>query len=363
MALRKRNRKWHYRFELDGREYSGATDLVATVRNESGARQMEADHRKALLEGRSPTRRLFVREFTDGVDEFLDWTKSEYRAHPNSHKRIRASMTSAKEFFQNKPLSTICEAEIEAYKVWRINTHEVRDITLRHDLHALSVLFRYAIKQNWARSNPIRNVKIPSGEDAVRMHVISLEEEKEYFLRAARNQNLSDLARLMRNQGMRPEEVVSISKADVHLERGQLHIPFGKTKAARRTLDLTAESRSILARRCQNPSKWVFPSDRKSGAHMTRLNGAHDTACADNKTRSELNFVLYDWRHTFATRMAQAGVDLATLAAILGHGSLRVVQKYVHPTADHKKQAMRKFEQAVLEAEAAALPQATETVN
>ena len=41
-----------------------------------------------------------------------------------------------------------------------------------------------------------------------------------------------------------------------------------------------------------------------------------------------------------------------TLAAILGHGSLRVVQKYVHPTADHKKQAMRKFEQAVLETEA-----------
>ena len=61
--------------------------------------------------------------------------------------------------------------------------------------------------------------------------------------------------------------------------------------------------------------------------------------------------------------MAQAGVDLATLAAILGHGSLRVVQKYVHPTADHKKQAMRKFEQAVLEAESAALPQATETGN
>jgi len=35
--------------------------------------------------------------------------------------------------------------------------------------------------------------------------------------------------------------------------------------------------------------------------------------------------------------MAQAGVDLASLA---GHSALRIVQKYVHPTAEHKKQAM-----------------------
>jgi integrase len=170
-----------------------------------------------------------------------------------------------------------------------------------------------------------------------------LEEEREYFKRASRNRNLYDLARLIRNQGMRPEEVMSLRKEDIDLERGQLRIRFGKTKAARRTLNLTAESRSILARRCQGPSIWIFPSERKSGRHIVRMNGAHDTACAGNKTRRTLHFVLYDFRHTFATEMAQAGVDLATLAAILGHSSIRVVQKYVHPTADHQQQAMRKF--------------------
>ena len=60
-------------------------------------------------------------------------------------------------------------------------------------------------------------------------------------------------------------------------------------------------------------------------------------------------FVLYDFRHTFVTRMAQAGVDLATLAAILGHSSIRVVQKYVHPTADHKRRAMKTYEQSLAE--------------
>ena len=209
------------------------------------------------------------------------------------------------------------EADIEAYKVWRINEHKVRDITVRHDLHAISVLFKYAIKQRWTRENSIVNVKIPSDEDAVRIHVITPEEEGEYFTRAAKNQNLYDLASLMRNQGMRPEEITLLSKEDVDLERGKLHIRSGKSKAARRTLDLTAESRSILPRWYQNPSQWIFPSDRKSGASVVRLNGAHDRVCAGTKTRHPLNFVLYDFRHSFATRMAEAGVDLATLATML----------------------------------------------
>jgi site-specific recombinase XerD len=45
--------------------------------------------------------------------------------------------------------------------------------------------------------------------------------------------------------------------------------------------------------------------------------------------------------------MAQAGVDLATLAAILGHNSIRIVQKYVHPTAEHKRAAMEKYDSSL----------------
>jgi integrase len=258
---------------------------------------------------------------------------------------------------------------IEQYKVWRFKEHAVRDVTVRHDLHALSVFFAYAIKRNWARENPVRDIDIPSDAEAVRIHVITPSEEKEYFASAAKNRNLWDLARLMRNQGMRPEEVLALKKTDVDLDRGTLLVREGKTPAARRTLDLTAESKSILARRISLPipakaskkvlqriqraqtSPWIFPSAKRPGQHILRLNRAHDAVCAGNNKRASLSFVLYDFRHTFATRLAQASVDLATLAAILGHNSIRIVQKYVHPTAEHKKTAMERYEVVLADVE------------
>ena len=340
MSIRNRGGIWHYRFKLDAKEFSGSTDLAATERNRNKARQMEAEHRQGLMEGRRPLRRIVVRPFPDAAKEFLEWARAEHRAHPNTSRRLVTSFASLTNFFGNEPVSLLDEGRIEAYKTWRISEHKVRDVTLRHDLHALSKFFRYAVKQRWARDNPTRNVAIPSDADSIRIHVISDQEERLYFLHAAHNQNLYDLARLIFLQGMRPEEILSLPKSGVDIDRNQLHIHKGKTRAARRTLDLTSESRLILGRRMAGESKWLFPSPRRPGWHLTKLSGAHDRVCAKTK----LNFVLYDLRHTFATRMAQAGVDLATLAAILGHGSIRIVQRYIHPTAEHKREAMVRYE-------------------
>jgi integrase len=298
-----------------------------------------------LREGHEPVHRLIVREFSEAADRFLEWDKVETREHPNTHDRIATSFTSLKEFFGNKPVSMIDEGGIEDYKTRRVTEHKVRDITVRHDLHALSRFFLFAIKKHWARENPVRKVKIPSGADAVRIHVLTPAEEAQYFRRAAKNNNLHDLARLILNQGMRPDEVACLRKEDVDLERGQVHIRKGKTSAARRALDLVSESRQILAKRMGGSSPWIFPSKRKPGQHVTRLNNAHDRVCQNAaKDGMPFKFVMYDLRHTFATRMAQVGVDLATLAAILGHNSIRIVERYVHPVAEHKRMAMGRYE-------------------
>jgi integrase len=100
---------------------------------------------------------------------------------------------------------------------------------------------------------------------------------------------------------------------------------------------------------------WIFPSSRSPGQHIQRVNGGHDRVCAEaSKVGIVFGFVLYDFRHTFATRLAQAGIDLATLAAIRGHSSIRLVQRYVHPTAGHKRSAMLHYDEIMKAAEKAA---------
>ena len=160
-------------------------------------------------------------------------------------------------------------------------------------------------------------MEIPSDEDAVRMHVLTTSEEKQYFKRAAKHRDFHDLGRLMLNQGPRPDEVGSLLKTDVDLEHRKMYIRKGKSRAARRKLDLTVESCRILAERMAGESPWIFPSSRNPGQHVARVNNAHDRLLEQAKKGGiEVGFVLDDLRRTFATRMAEEGIDLATLAKI-----------------------------------------------
>jgi integrase len=105
---------------------------------------------------------------------------------------------------------------------------------------------------------------------------------------------------------------------------------------------VTAETASILRRRVEIGDKWLFPSPRKPGHHIVKLNGAHLQACID----ARVSFVLYDLRHTFATRqLTEVGTDLGTVADLLGHSGLRVVAKYIHPRAKSKSEAMKRYDQ------------------
>jgi integrase len=74
---------------------------------------------------------------------------------------------------------------------------------------------------------------------------------------------------------------------------------------------------------------------------IVKLNNTHTSALKRSGMRC---FCLYDLRHTFATRAAEAGIDLVTLAAMLGHSRIQMVLLYAHPSEEHQFHAMRKIE-------------------
>ena len=74
---------------------------------------------------------------------------------------------------------------------------------------------------------------------------------------------------------------------------------------------------------------------------VVKLNNADHGAIK----RAELRkFQLYDCRHTFASRLAMAGVDWVTLAALLKHTRVQMTMRYAYPSESHKIDAVAKLE-------------------
>ena len=62
------------------------------------------------------------------------------------------------------------------------------------------------------------------------------------------------------------------------------------------------------------------------------------------KTAGITNFHIHDLRHTFASYLRQAGVDLHTIGTLLGHKDMRMTKRYTHLNVESLRAAVEKLE-------------------
>jgi integrase len=208
----------------------------------------------------------------------------------------------------------------------------VAGATVNRALTTLKLLYNHAERCGYDVSNPTRRLQF-FDEGGGRMRVVSFEEETAYL--AAASHPLKDIAQIILDTGLRPEEVFRIRVENLDFS-GHTFNPFGKTKAARRKVTMTADVCELLkARAKQSKSAYVFPSPLNSDRPIGSVRKAHDAAVEAAGIKD--HFRLYDLRHTFATRAVAAGVDLPTLSAILGHTKIAMTMRYVHPAEEQKR--------------------------
>lgn len=343
MGLRNHRGKWQVRFQVGGVPVTHNTGLAAVPSNRNGALRIEAELRLAQRTGKRLIRPI---PFNEAVDAYLEWARQELKG--STWLAHRVSLAAWKIYVEEqlggRAVGEITPGDVENFKSWR-RAAAIAPNTLHNNLCVASKAWRWFLRQGWCVDNPIREVERPSKVNVRDFRVLTGEDEAAYLREAERRSiALHDLASVILDTGMRPEEVLALRVEDVDLLERVAAVRRGKSAAARRRLWLTDRVLEIMKSRLAAAGEdgWLWPSPRYEGAPMTKLNGPHDKVMV----ALGASWTIYDFRHTFATRCAESGMDIATLAAILGHSSLRVVMRYVHPTPRHQveqmKAAMRK---------------------
>lgn len=346
MAVYRRGRIWWYNFEFQGRhvqESSGFTNKTAALR-------AEAKRRSDLLDRRAGfTRVKLAPKFEDYVEQFLKWSEQQHK--PKTHALHKWNCQTLKRFFSSEYLDEITSDMVEDFKSAR--KHEVRQnskdarlvtgATVNRALTTLKLLYHQAERNGYAVKNPVVGVAM-FHEPLDSMRVITFEEQAAYL--SETSQPLRDIAEIMLDTGMRPEEVFRMRVENIDFKQKTIFNPFGKTKAARRTIPMTDDVLSLLRGRVKVAAEMgtplVFPSRYDAQKPVGGVKKAHKAAAERAKIKG--HFRLYDLRHTFATRVVASGADLPTLSTLLGHATIQMTMRYVHPAAEQKRITIERFE-------------------
>ena len=135
--------------------------------------------------------------------------------------------------------------------------------------------------------------------------------------------------------GVRVSELVRLRPQDIHSDRMLIRVNQGKGRKDRYTLlspRLLEELRAYW--RLERPRTWLFPNPRTGNALSA------DTVKkvyyrAKDRGHIEHGHGIHSLRHSFATHLLEAGVDLLTIQRLIGHTRLSTTARYLHVTSQH----------------------------
>jgi len=236
-------------------------------------------------------------------------------------------------FFGEEFIADITPLMIEEYREKR--RKEVSKSTVNRELAVMRKMFNLAIDWELAEANPVARIKFYSESDTQKERVLISEEEQRLLAECA--DHLRPIVVTALNTGMRRGEALKLMWGQVDLQARIIEVTGtkgGKDRIIPINAALYLELRKLKNQ--NGTSDYVFVNPKTNGPYGDVKN-AFNAACERAKIEG-LRF--HDLRHTFATRLVQAGVDIITVKELLGHSSVRVTERYTHSNKDSKHRAV-----------------------
>ena len=243
-------------------------------------------------------------------------------------------------YFAKVPVLRITKSLADDFrKARRSGNPAIKDATINRDVSTLKHILFWGVDEQLLAANPLARMKM-ARERRTRRQVISVAEEQS-LLQTAKN-HLYVMTIIALDTGMRRGEITSQRWEDLDFVQKVLFVTHSKTpEGESREIPLTGRLYTYLLEH-RKPEGLVIDF---RGRPVRIIKRTWKTAL---KNASLRHVRFHDLRHTFNTRLMEAGVLQEVRMALMGHSpGSKVHATYTHIELPVKRDAICKLEQWV----------------
>ena len=223
-----------------------------------------------------------------------------------------------------RPPDQLNEDEVKTFLVSIVEERKLSQSFLKITYSGLKFLYETTLKKGWVID------KIPYPKTAKPLPHVLDKTEVRRIIEASVNLRQKAMLMLTYSAGLRARETARLRITDIDSKRMLIRVEQGKGNKDRYTL-LSQTALDTLREYWKEyrPKDWLFP-----GANPEHYISVSYIQVGFKRARAKAGITkpatCHTLRHSFATHLLEAGVDLHTIQVLLGHSSIRTTTVYLH---------------------------------
>ncbi len=244
--------------------------------------------------------------------------------------------------FTKKDPNDITEKELQDYFLFRINSTKWANNTMKACYCGLKFFFIDVLRKDW------HTFKILKAQTEKRLPCVLSREEVFRLLCHVKLFRYYCFLSTVYACGLRHGEALSLQVSDIDKDRMQIHVHRGKGAKDRFT-PLPNETLILLRQywSTHRNNKLLFPAlgrDRKGAHEAQHPMNMRSVQKAFRKAKlaagiKKRRVTVHTLRHSYATHMLEAGVNIRVIQRYLGHAKLETTMVYLHLTTKGQEDA------------------------
>lgn len=277
---------------------------------------------------------------SDFIAKYLEYSRNNKSL--STYRTDLSRINSFQQFLKDKGierLERITPAVIEEFKSLVLKSSSAT--TFNHYLTLVKAMLNKAVSWRNLRENPLREVKKLKSLNARQVRFLTDEEISAILDKSG--DLMKKVIRILLYSGMRRSELVFLAWDDIDFLNKLITVQskpetgFHPKSHRPRSIPINPDLEQLILDLPQK-GKYLFDDGKGKPLH-----------CKDYYTKQfekilkkadVKNANLHTLRHTFASNLVMAGVDLRTVQELLGHSTIKITERYAHLSPDHKTRAI-----------------------